>query len=162
MLVLHDHVVLFGGLNDIVGLVDSVDDPPCDLPQPVQLSQARHPVVGRLPVTEMRRLVARRSAKPHDRDVLAVFLLEHFAGRAPVVGGKQAIAFHLLRRAGNVDDDRQQFVAGVPEEHRVDVMILHPFDGAEIGDAGRPVHDGRAIGVDGPAVVGDNGMAQAV
>ena len=80
-MVLHDHIVLFGGLNDLVGLVDSVDDPPGDLPQSVQLSQAPHPVVGRLPVTEMRRLVARRSAQPHDRDVLAVFFFEHFAGR---------------------------------------------------------------------------------
>jgi len=51
MSVLHDHIVLFGSLNDLVGLVDSLDDPPGDLLQPVQLSQAPHPVVGRLPVT---------------------------------------------------------------------------------------------------------------
>lgn len=126
----------------------------------LKAAETLHAYFRRLPVANVRRLVARRAANAQNDQVFAVLFLQHRAQVAPEVRVELRVVLVLLRGARDVEHHRDQLVFFVPEAENIQVRVGHPLDGAEVRPVGFAVHDGGPVLVNGAAIVRDVHVAQ--
>ena len=152
-------VLLLAGA--LVGLLPRRDDPPRQLLEPVELAEPPHPLLGRLAVHQVGRLVAGGPRPAEDLEVGPVPGLQRLADLVPEVGVDGRLPLDLLRRAGDVHRRGDQLAAAVPEEEHLDALVLRPLDAAEVGLVRGAVHHRLAVGIDGAPVLGDDRVPEA-
>lgn len=145
----------------VQGLDHRLADPPAELLPVAEAAGLDHPLLRRLAVLHVRRLVARR-ARPaqHDQIRPLQFLAQLLAHVVPEIGVEGALALHRLRRAGEVHRDRLQLPVAVPEEKGLHAAVLRTLEAAKLRRIGFPVHLRAPVAVDRAAVVPDRGVTE--
>ena len=148
-------------LDGLIRVFHRAHDAAGDFLRTAEPAKPAHPLVGRLAVHQVRRLVAGRPRPAQHAQPGTESLPQRLAHRVPEVGVYCSPSLDFLRRARDVHGHADQLSRRVPKEQRAHVTILVALQIAKLGQVGAAVHSRRAVGIHGTAIVGHRGVAES-